>query len=108
MSIDIFLYSHTHDPSLSRFISLPLSPSLSLSLRGATVHCVCRSEVRGKEAVAELARETGNPNVHLQVGKEGRGYFHWVTWWLGGTDALWVPQGGQATPTCSLTGALIV
>eukprot|EP00475_Leptophrys_vorax_P010892 TRINITY_DN17453_c0_g1_i1.p1 TRINITY_DN17453_c0_g1~~TRINITY_DN17453_c0_g1_i1.p1 ORF type:complete len:294 (-),score=-5.49 TRINITY_DN17453_c0_g1_i1:99-941(-) len=39
----------------------------AMAKRGATVHLVCRSESRGAEAAREIAKETGNDQVFLQV-----------------------------------------
>ncbi|XP_038051293.1 dehydrogenase/reductase SDR family member 12-like [Patiria miniata] len=38
-----------------------------LAKRGGTVHMVCRSEVRGQEALKEITESSGNQNVHLHI-----------------------------------------
>ena len=60
----------------------PLPPqgyqtSLELARRGATLFMVCRNEARGLEAVERVRADSGNQDVHLKVGREGRGLTPW-------------------------------
>ena len=53
---------------------LGFQTSLELAKRGATLFMVCRNEARGQEAVEAVRRDSGNPDVHLKVGR-------WLTAW---------------------------
>lgn len=38
-----------------------------LARRGCTLYMVCRSEARGKDAVEQVKKDSGNTDVHLKV-----------------------------------------